>query len=225
MARACAAQGATVLLHYNESEKEACELASQLESHGSRTPLFQADLTQPDACERLFAQCLDSTGRVDAVINNASIFPQDTLMEITEDSLTQNLRIHTLAPYRLAVAMQATNQEGSIVNMLDTRVADYDAQHVSYHLSKRMLHDLTRLLAMELAPAIRVNAIAPGLILPPEGEESAYLETLAHTNPLDAYGDPEDIARAALFLLESSFVTGQILYVDGGRHMKGKFYG
>jgi len=225
MAHACAAQGATVLLHYNCSEKEARDLAFHLDTRNSRTHLFQADLTQRDACERLFNQCLDSAGHVDAIINNASIFPQDTLKELTEHSLMENIRIHALAPYRLAMAMHEADQPGSVINMLDTRISDYDAQHVSYHLSKRMLYDLTRLLAMELAPTIRVNAIAPGLILPPEGEDTAYLETLAHTNPLNTFGDSDDIVRAALFLLDSPFVTGQTLYIDGGRHMKGKFYG
>ncbi len=225
MARACADQGASIFIHYRQSAEDAKNLAADLEGKGVRTWLFHADLTQPGAPERLFSQCLDAAGRVDAIINNASIFPRDTLMDLTEESLAENIRIHAMAPHRLAKAMHEAGQIGSIINMLDTRIADYDAHHVSYHLSKRMLSDLTRMLANDMAPNIRVNAIAPGLILPPDGEDSDYLEALAHTNPLNTCGSPEDIARTALFLLNSPFITGQIVYVDGGRHMKGKFYG
>ncbi|PCJ65826.1 MAG: short-chain dehydrogenase [Candidatus Hydrogenedentota bacterium] len=225
MVIACADQGATILLHYRESSEEAELLAKKLDAKGVTARLFQADLTQPRSCESLFADCLNAAGSVDAIINNASIFPSDTVWDITEDSILENLRLHTLAPYRLAKSMHEADQKGCIINMLDTRMDDYDSQHVSYHLSKRMLFDMTRILSLEMAPNIRVNAIAPGLILPPEGHDTSYLEKLAHTNPLKTFGEPEDIGHAALFLLESPFITGQTIYVDGGRHTKGKFYG
>jgi pteridine reductase len=83
---------------------------------------------------------------------------------------------------------------------------------------------LTRMLALELAPGIAVNGIAPGLILPPAGQDESYLQRLAHSNPLNRHGSPADVADAALFLLRSRFITGQILYVDGGYHMKGHLY-
>jgi pteridine reductase len=104
---------------------------------------------------------------------------------------------------------------------LDTRVAGYDRQHVAYHLSKQMLCTLTRMMAVEFAPRIRVNAVAPGLILPPEGKGMDYLEGLKGTNPLNQYGSAEDISAAAVFLIGSAFITGQGIHVDGGRHLKG----
>jgi hypothetical protein len=109
--------------------------------------------------------------------------------------------------------------------MLDTRAFDHDPRHFAYHLSKRTLFSLTRIMAAEFAPKIQVNAIASGLILPPEGKDESYLASLAHTNPMQRYGGPRDITEAVLFLLRSTFITGQVIHVDGGRHLKGAFYG
>ena len=110
------------------------------------------------------------------------------------------------------------------MNLLDARVTAYDRQHASYHVSKRVLLTLTRMLAMELAPRIAVNAVAPGLILPPKGQDESYLQKLLDSNPLHRHGDPSDVTDAILFLVTSRFITGQILYVDGGYHMKGHLY-
>ena len=107
---------------------------------------------------------------------------------------------------------------------LDTMVMDYDKKHLPYHLSKRTLQTLTRIMAMEFAPAIRVNAVAPGLILPPAGKGLEYLEQLVSSNPLHRYGGPEDIVQAVFYLLGAEFVTGQTLFVDGGRHLRGSMY-
>ena len=111
------------------------------------------------------------------------------------------------------------------MNLLDSRITDYDREHAAYHLSKRMLFALTRMLALELAPRTIVNAVAPGLILPPEGKDEDYLRRMAHTVPLNRHGDAGDIEQAVLFLLRCEFVTGQVIFVDGGRHMEGRVYG
>jgi hypothetical protein len=119
----------------------------------------------------------------------------------------------------------AQKRTGLIVNMLDTRILNHDEEHAAYHISKRMLFTITRMLALELAPQIRVNAVAPGLVVPPEGKDEYYLAKLAYTNPLHTYGSAEDVARAVMFLVHSDFVTGQVMYVDGGHHMLGRTYG
>ena len=136
-----------------------------------------------------------------------------------------NVNVNALAPFLLSRAFAAQQREGCIINFLDTRIMDYDKTHVSYHLSKRMLFSITRMMALEFAPKVRVNAIAPGLILPPEGKDETYLQDLAPSNPLQTYGGPGDIVEAVLFLLRGRYITGQVVYVDGGRHMLGGVYG
>ena len=120
--------------------------------------------------------------------------------------------------------MAEKGQSGVVVNLLDTMVRDYDRKHVSYHLSKKALHDLTRMMAVEYGPRLRVNGVAPGLVLPPEGKDIAYLEGLKHSNALERIGCPEQIAHAVVFLLTNEFITGQTIYIDGGRHLRGSMY-
>jgi len=223
-AKALAQQRVDIVLHYNSSEKEATQSAEMLKSLGVDVFLLQADLSQPDVAETLFEKANQKCGAIDILVNNASIFPEDTLEQSNFSSMQTNFSINTYAPFAIAKSMAKSGSKGVVVNFLDTRVQDYDAGHFSYHVSKRSLLDLTRMMALDFAPDIRVNGIAPGLVLPPEGKDESYLESLSSTNPMNAVGDESDIVKALLFLIESDFVTGQIIYVDGGRHMKGNVY-
>jgi NAD(P)-dependent dehydrogenase (short-subunit alcohol dehydrogenase family) len=110
-------------------------------------------------------------------------------------------------------------RSGKIINLLDTNISGHDRTHVAYIVSKQMLASLTKICALEFAPGITVNGVAPGLILPPNGKDETYLENLSKTVPLKRHGAPEDVSEAALYLLKSDFVTGQVVYVDGGRHL------
>lgn len=222
MARALAGAGYGVVVHCNRSREDAEALSASL---GGPAWTVEGDLSRSGAGTVVFQRALDAAGQVDVLVNNASIFPEDSLGTFTADTMAANMQIHAMAPLELARAMHAQARPGCIVNLLDTRVNDYDRTHVAYHLSKRALAALTRMMAADYAPAIRVNAIAPGLVLPPEGKDETYLAALAHTNPLQRHGGAEDIVRALMFLLESEFVTGQTLYIDGGRHLRGNFYG
>ena len=224
MVLALAAQGARVVVHHNHSEREAAVVCEEVRRSGGSAWRVQGDLAQAGQAESIFREAVAQAGAVDILINNASIFERDTVWDATEESVLLNLRIHAMAPLSLARAMAGQGITGHIVNLLDTRVTVYDKEHASYHISKRVLLTLTRMLALELAPKIAVNGIAPGLILPPAGQDEAYLQRLAHTNPLQRHGGPQDVVDAALFLLGSRFITGQILYVDGGYHMKGHMY-
>lgn len=221
---ALAGQGIRVVVHYDRSEQEAVAVCDEIKRSGGYAWPVRGDLMDSERAAQLFADAVALGGEIDILINNASIFKQDTLWEMTEESILTNFRIHAISPLVLARAMAKQGIEGHIVNLLDTRVTVYDREHASYHISKRALSTLTRMLAIELAPKIAVNAIAPGLILPPAGEDETYLQKLVYTNPLKRHGGPEDIAEAMLFLLRSRFITGQILYVDGGYHMKGHMY-
>ena len=224
IALALAQRGVRLLVHYNRSAQDALALCGQIEQTGGTAWPVRGDLSNPDQVEAVFREAVAKAGEIGILINNASIFERDTLWEATDQSIRRNLHIHAIAPLILARQFARQGGQGHIVNLLDTRVTVYDKEHASYHLSKRMLLTLTRMLAQELAPKIAVNAVAPGLILPPEGQDQSYLEKLVHTNPLQRHGEAEDIVEAVLFLLRSRFISGQILFVDGGYHMKGHMY-
>jgi len=224
-ALALAQRGAHVVVHYRESQAEAEATAAELAALGVKAHTVCADLADPDGASKLVPRAQDAAGPIDILVNNASCFGPSALTDLALADLVHNVQINAMAPLQLARAFAAQQRPGSIVNLLDTRMLDYDRQHAAYHLSKRMLADLTRMMALEFAPRLRVNAIAPGLVLPVPGQDDAFLERMAATNPLQAVGEPQDVARAMVYLLESPFVTGEILFVDGGYHMEGRVYG
>ncbi|HEV57297.1 MAG TPA: SDR family oxidoreductase [Phycisphaerales bacterium] len=219
IALALAERGVNVVVHCRHSTEAAEELADLLRHKGTRAWAVQADLTEPGAVEDLWSQTVRAAGQIDILVNSASIFEPDTLWDCTAEALWYNIRLHAWAPLVLARALAQQAGPAQIVNLLDARLGGYDPKHVSYQSSKQMLFSLTRMLAVELAPRIRVNAVAPGLILPPPGRDEAYLQKLAHTNPLHRHGDTKDVTDAVLYVLGASFVTGQVIYVDGGRHL------
>jgi pteridine reductase len=224
IALALAQNGVHIVVHYNHSDQDALAVCREIQQLGGSAWPVKGDLLDTGQTESIFRDAVAQAGPIDILINNASIFDRDTLWEATEESICKNMRIHAVSPLILARAMSRQGRAGHIINLLDTRVAIYDPVHASYGISKGALLALTGMLALELAPNIAVNAVAPGSILPPPGQSEAYLAKLAQANPLKRIGGPEDIVQAVLFLLHSRFITGQIIYVDGGIHMKGHIY-
>ncbi|HET7317614.1 MAG TPA: SDR family oxidoreductase, partial [Nitrospirota bacterium] len=131
----------------------------------------------------------------------------------------RHMHVNAWTPLVLSREFARLARRGTIINILDTKIAGFDRKHAAYILSKHMLSVVTRLCAVEFAPEITVNGIAPGLILPPNGKDETYLDKKAKALPLKRHGGPEDVTEAALYLLRSRFVTGQVIYVDGGRHL------
>jgi len=217
--------GVNVAVHHHASPEAAAEVVKELHHVGVEACTVQADLDLPEQAAGLVQQAVDAGGPLDIVINSASIFPETTLAEMTLDEVDRNVRINAWAPFRVSRDFAALQRTGVIVNILDSRMLLNDSKHVAYHLSKRMLFTLTRMMAMELAPRIRVNAVAPGPILPPQGKDEAFVERVAALNPMQKWGEPEQVAEAVEFLLKCDFVTGQVLFVDGGLHLKGSLYG
>ena len=220
-----ASLGVGVVVHYNRSGQEAREVVETATLRGGRAWAIQADLANPAEAEGLLLRAVTTAGPLDYLINNASSFHESGLDNLSANNLLGELQVNACAPLQLCRAFAGQKRKGAIINMLDTRIHSFDREHVGYHLSKRALFSLTRMLAWEYAPHVRVNAIAPGVILPPEGEGLDWLEKLRHSNPLDSYGTVEDVTDAALFLLASEFITGEVIHVDGGRHIKNNFYG
>jgi pteridine reductase len=222
-----AEEGVEVIVHYNSSESEAEELVALLRRRGRQAWKLQGALDNGTRIEDLWLRAKEAVSQapISILVNNASIFPTDSLADFDAEELRKNLDINALAPLELIRLFAAQGKKGSVVNLLDSRIGGYMRHHVSYSLSKRMLFSLTRMLAVELAPLIRINAVAPGMIVPPEGQSREELERLAARAPLNRWGQPGDVARAVVFLLENEFLTGQVLYVDGGAFLREDLYG
>ena len=213
-----ASQGASIAVHYRNAEKEAENLCRELKKYNVECWLLQADFGNRNEYEKLMDAAFDKTGGLDILVNSASIFPQSSLQDVTWEDLTANIQINAWAPLYISRSFAQKARGGVIINLLDARIGDLDLKHVAYLLSKQMLETFTRIMALELAPHFRVNAVAPGLILPPPGKDDRYLEQLIHTIPLKRHGTAGQIADAVLFLIKNDFITGQVIYVDGGRH-------
>ena len=219
LAVALADEGANIVVHYRSSVDEAKELQGELRERGVKSWLVNADFEKPEEYETLIDRARHIAGSLDVLVNSAAIFPPSTLDDVQFRDVVQSLQVNAWAPFVLGRAFARTAKRGKIINMLDSRVTSYDWGHVAYILSKHALATLTELMAVQYAPDITVNGIARGLILPPPGKDDSYIEHLAKTVPLKRRGDPGDIAEAAVYLLKSDFVTGQVIYVDGGRHL------
>jgi pteridine reductase len=220
IALALAREGANVAIHFEHSELEAAELAVEIKGLGVQAAELRANLSDPDELGGLVGRARIALGPLEILVNNAATYPSDSLETITLESLERNLELNAWAPLLLTRAFAAQTERGQVVNLLDSRVAGFDRTHLAYILSKHVLSALTRATALELAPGIAVNGVAPGLILPPPGEGEEYVERLARTLPLERRGTAEEVAEAVLYLVTSGFVTGQTIYVDGGRHLK-----
>lgn len=228
--RACAlklaGEGADIIIHYNNSAAEAEQLAASVEAAGCDAWTIKQDLSVKQSGDLLMEKALSMAGSIDYLINSASIFPENSYMNVTENDFEENLQVNALSPFFLSRAFTKKSKNAEcIINLLDTRVVDYDRDHIAYHVSKRVLLSLTRMLSEELAPSIRVNAVAPGLIIAPPGRGDDYLTKRIHTNPLNKIGTLDQVSDSMLFLINNTFVTGQVIFVDGGRHLKGSFYG
>ena len=218
-----AERGANVAVHYGRSADEAAVLVDELRASGVKAAAVQADLADPAQVAGLVGKAAETLGPLDILVNNAAVYDPSRFKDRSEAHLALNVQINATAPVELS-KLFAAQEKGSrslfsIVNMLDATAGDRD-RNSAYHQSKRMLLEATQRMAVELAPGVRVNAVAPGLILPPDSRDPDAFEKLAHTNPLNTVGSAQDVVDAVIFLLTSDFITGQVLYVDGGRHLK-----
>ena len=217
---ALGAEGVNVVIHDHRSLHGECEnLCDELERAGVGSWIVSADFEKPGDYRSFIERALKVAGNLDILVNNAAVFEGDTLKDGEFSSLIRHMQINAWAPLVLTRDFARLAGRGKIINLLDTRVIGYDWKHVSYILSKHALHLLTKMTALEFAPRIAVNAVAPGLILPPPGKDLKYLRQLAKTVPLRKHGGTRDIVDTVLFLLKSDFITGQVVHVDGGRHL------
>jgi pteridine reductase len=214
-------QGCAVVVHYRHSREEAAALIGEIEEAGGRAWAVRADLASEAACTGLIREAAARAGRLDILVNNASVFRRERLADTTEAGLLRMFWPTLFAPVLLTRAFAEQAREGHVINLLDRRITAHDPDCLPYHLAKKALAEFTAAAALDLAPAIAVNGVAPGAMLPPPGEGEAYLRAHRGRVPMEDGGSPAAAADAVLFLLRSTAMTGQILYVDGGKHLLG----
>lgn len=210
-----------VVIHYHRSESAAQSLEKEVQEAGAAARLVRANLSDAASRGALVGRAIEAAGApLTALVNCAAIFEHDTVDTLSEAALYRHMNVNALTPSLLAREFAEALPEdarGVIVNFLDFKLASPYPDHFSYTLSKYALAGATELLARALAPRVRVNAVAPGYVLPAPGQSEADYQRLHAETPL-AYGPTsEDVARAVRFLIESPAVTGQTLYVDAGR--------
>jgi pteridine reductase len=219
IAVALAEEGVNIVIHYRSSAQEAEELHGHLAVQGVKSWLVRADFENAEETETLIEQSIEIAGSLDILVNSASMLPEGTLNDVSFEDLVQNMQVNAWAPFVLSREFARRMGRGKIVNLLDSRLNGYDWSHVAYFLSKHVFSVLTEMTALEFAPEITVNGVAPGLILPPPGKDESYLDPLVDAVPLKRHGSPRDIAEAVIYLLKSDFMTGHVIHVDGGRHL------
>ncbi len=220
--REFARRGASVFIHYNRSAAPAEALRKEIVDTGGVAAIGSADLSDPECAADLVAAAEASLGAPTILINSASGFPTDTIDDATVDGFRSAQNLSLITPMMLiqAFARQVPDDlGGAVVNITDVKTMRPYTKHLSYVLAKGGVDTLTRATALALAPTIRVNAVALGVILPPSTEDDDYARKLADDLPLQRVGGAQVVADTVAFLCENDFITGEIVRVDGGGHL------
>lgn len=213
---ALAESGCDIAIHYNSSRTEAEKLTAQVQQLGRLAVPLQADLQDASACQTLIDRASRALKGLDVLINNAAVFYQQDLKNTNPADLKRTLQVNLTAPLLLTQFFARQTKTGQIINLLDRRVMSNCFQTLAYTLSKQALKNLTEMAALELAPGITVNAIAPGAVLSPANTDAREPAGLI---PLQRRPGLDDIVSTLLFLLNSKTLTGQVIFVDGGQHL------
>jgi NAD(P)-dependent dehydrogenase (short-subunit alcohol dehydrogenase family) len=223
MARALAADGWAVIVHHRGRREEALALVEEITAIGGRAAAIKADLAVRRQRAALIAKAADRFGPLTLLVNNASSFEPDSVADLDEVLWDRHLAVHVEAPAFLArdfAAQLPAKVQGNIVNIIDERVLHLTPNFFSYTLSKAALWTMTRTLAQSLSPRIRVNAIGPGPTLREKGQSQAAFDRSQAAAPLGYAANAGDVCEALLYLVGARAVTGQMIAVDGGKHVE-----
>jgi NAD(P)-dependent dehydrogenase (short-subunit alcohol dehydrogenase family) len=227
VAAALAAGGADLVLGYRGSKPEADETADAVRRAGRRAAVVAADVSRPADCQALVRAAVDTFGRLDVLVNMASIYRPVDFDALTADEWEANIGINLSAAFHCSHAAAPLMRHaggGRIVNFADWLAASGRPQYrgfAAYYVAKAGVIALTEALALELAPDhILVNAIAPGPIVAPPGLSAEELNEVAAATPVGRWGGEEEVVKTVLFLIASDFVTGETIRLDGGRHLR-----
>lgn len=221
---ALAGAGARVVVHYNSSAEDAEALVAEIREGGGEAGSIGADLSGMEGVTRLVSEAPSILGPVDILVNSASIFPEQGFGEVDEALWEETMAVNLRAPFFLTQALGGRMKQaggGVVVNIADLAGLQTWRGYAAHAISKAGVVHLTKIAARALAPAVRVAAIAPGTVLPPEDMPEEVIERLAERAPLKRIGSAEDVAEAVLYLVGADFVTGEVLVVDGGRMLGG----
>jgi NAD(P)-dependent dehydrogenase (short-subunit alcohol dehydrogenase family) len=206
-------------IHYNSSKADAMALRDYLKAMYPKQifKVFYCDLS--DKPESLISEVHKEFGHIDLLINNASVYSPSSIKETSVALLNEQMNVNFKAPFILMRDYANLCKKGIILNFLDTRITKFASDYAAYSLSKVALSHLTQMGALEFGPDIRVNGIAPGSIIAPLGADVNYLESRAALTPMKATGGMQAILKSLDYILDNSFLTGQILYCDGGEQL------
>jgi NAD(P)-dependent dehydrogenase (short-subunit alcohol dehydrogenase family) len=227
VATECARAGADVGIVYRSSRVEADQTAASIQALGRRAMVLHADLREADACDRVVDETVDALGRIDVLVNMASVYVSRPLDEVTLEEWDTQLQVDLRASWlcaRAAIPHMRRLRGGRIINFSDWVAKSGRPRYpgyLTYYVAKSAVIALTEALALELArDQILVNAIAPGPIVAPEGTSDDEFTAVERATPLGHWGGEIEIAKAVLALVDSDFITGETIRVDGGRHVK-----
>lgn len=217
----CLAQnGWNIALCCNKSAKQADQTAAQIRNHKVECEVFCCDLADTNAAIAMLEEIFAKMPDVAALVNNASVFERSPIAQTTQKLFDRHMDINLKTPFFMLQAFaKHCCLEGCVINITDTRVVKNQNVYAAYLLSKKMLTELTRMAAIEYAPNIRVNAIAPGPVLEPDGIDREYITHLVRNTPLKNPATVEEITRSVMFLLECEHITGQVIFADSGQHL------
>lgn len=221
LALALADRGANVVVNYHRSETDARRTVEEVEAMGRRALAVQADVSSRSDVAAMIDRVATEFGRLDVLVNSASLFRSTPFLSIDEKDWDRVLAVNLKGPFLViqAAAALLAAQGGVVVNIADLSALQPWPGFAHHSVSKAGLAQLTRVAARALAPRVRVNCIAPGTVLPPEDYTQEQVADLRDHTALKRLGSPADVARALLYLVESDFVTGEIVVVDGGRSL------
>lgn len=222
IAVALGARGMHVAVHYNATAVGARETAAEIERVGGQAECIQGDLTAPDAPAAVVDAAVRALGRLDVLVNSAAVMQRTPVGTVTPRAWDAMFALNLRAPFfaAQAAAPHLGRHKGAIVNLADLAAFETWPSYVPHGVSKAGVVQMTRALARALAPDVRVNAVAPGTVLLPDAWPEEAADRLAASTPLGRLGSPDDVTRAILFLLDSDYVTGETIIVDGGRHVR-----
>lgn len=216
-----ARQGWNIAIHYNSSGEAAEHFRNELATSypDQKFEIFKADLNRTEDLELLIPLVIQKMLTIDLLINNASVFEPAKLKNTSAEFLDRQMNVNFRAPFILTQSFAASFKNGIIINFTDTRIVTNQSNFAAYSIAKKALWELTKMAALELGPGIRVNAIAPGLTLPPEEKDEEYLLKLAEKIAMKRPGGMEPILKSLDFILNNDYLTGQLLFCDGGENL------